>query len=220
MGICEDGILNVEGYDHAPVKIVWVLKEPLYDGDLGEQLDNAIKNHLYGPTWLTMAYAAYATLAGWKSGNFTAWKTVPTLDGGVLESLRQVAVVNVKKETCTAKNGYSDNDEIMSEYISQRRMINDQIADLDADIIVFGHPEKLKCIVEDIFKTQTGENRYRVDELFGDFAATTAEVNGKRKLFLWGYHPGFYRGEEEGEHSRYKYFTDFIAAVKEFRAGK
>ena len=40
------------------------------------------------------------------------------------------------------------------------------------------------------------------------------------KLFLWGYHPGFYRSEEDGEHSQYKYFTDFIAAVKEFRANK
>ena len=220
MGICEDGILNIEGYNSAPVKIVWVLKEALCDGDLGEQLDNAIKNHLYSPTWLTMAYAACAVLAGWKSGSFTEWKAVPTLDDGVLKSLRQVAVVNVKKEACSAKNGYSDNDEIMSEYISQRRMINDQIVDLDADIIVFGYPEKLKCIVEDIFKTQTEETQYRVDKLFGDFAVTTAEVKGARKLFLWGYHPGFYRSEEDGEHSQYKYFTDFIAAVKEFRAEK
>ena len=220
MGICEDGILNIEGYNNAPVKIVWVLKEALCDGDLGEQLDNAIKNHLYSPTWLTMAYAAYAAFAGWKSGNFTDWKAVPTLDGGVLESLRQVAVVNAKKEACMARNGLSDNDEIMSEYISQRQMINKQIADLDADIIVFGYPEKLKCIVEDIFKTQTGENRYRIDKFFGDFAATTAEVVGRRKLFLWGYHPGFYHSEEKGEYSQYQYFTNFIAAVKEFKANK
>lgn len=219
MSICEDGILNIEGYNSAPVKIVWVLKEALCDGDLGELLDNAIKNHLYSPTWLTMAYAAYAVLAGWKSGSFTEWKAVPTLDDGVLKSLRQVAVVNAKKEACTAHNGLSDNTEIWEAYEKERDAINGQITALAPDIVVFGYPEMLRGIVEDVFKKQTGEE-YRIDKHFGDFAATTAEVKGVHKLFLWGYHPGFYRSEEDGEHSQYKYFTYFIAAIKEFRTGK
>ncbi len=174
---------------------------------------------MYSPTWLTMAYSAYAIISGWNTGVFTEWKDVPTLDNGVLEILRKVSVVNVKKEACTARDGLSDNAEIVSEYKKNCVLLNKQIADLDADIIVFGYPNALYYIVDGIFKTQTGKD-YHSDKAFGDFSATTAEVGGKRRLFLWGYHPGYYRSEENGKYSQYNYFTAFVDAVRDFREMK
>ena len=215
MGICYDGMLSEE-YNNAPVKIVWVLKEALYDGKLSEQLEHAIKNKYFSFTWLTMAYSAYAVINGWTSAQ---WKEVPTLDQGVLEILRKVAVVNVKKEACTAPTGLSDNAEIIAEYFANRDAIKKQILDLDAAVIVFGYPEKLRCIVEDIFKNQTAID-YHIDKHFGDFASTVAEVNGKRRLFLWGYHPGYYRSEENSQYSQYNYFKAFVDVVSEFRGMK
>lgn len=216
MAVCYDGMMS-DKYKTAPVKIVWVLKEALYEGNLSEQLENAINRPLYSPTWLTMAYSAYAVINGWGTGAFTGWKDVPTLDNGVLEILRQVAVVNVKKEACTAKNGSSKNLEIKNAYCKGQEAINRQITGLDPDIVVFGYPNALYCIVEGIFKTQTGEDIYRTDARVGDFSVTTAEIRGKRRLFLWGYHPGYYRSEEKGDHSQLKYFTAFVDAVKDFR---
>jgi len=216
MSICNDGTLNIAEYRNAPVRIVWLLKEALYGGNLSDQLEHSIKETRYSPTWLTMAYPAYAVINGWKSGVFTKWEDVPSLDKGVLKILRQIAVVNVKKEVCVAKNGLSKDAEIRNAYKENRELVNRQIADLDADIIVFGYPNALYRIVNDVFKTQTGKD-YRSDKEIGDFSMTTEKVNGKRRLFLWGYHPSYYRSEEQGKYSKYKYFTTFINAVKEFR---
>lgn len=88
MSICNDGTLNIAEYRNAPVRIVWVLKEALCDGDLGGVLEHAINNRRFSFTWLTMAYPAYAVINGWMSGVFTKWKDVPTLDDGVLKILR------------------------------------------------------------------------------------------------------------------------------------
>lgn len=218
MGVCYDGML-CEEYKTAPVKIAWVLKEALCDGYLSEQLENAINNKQANPTWRTMAYPTYAVIRGYENSEFPEWENVPGLTQDILKILRQVAVVNAKKEACTAKNGHSDNGEIIAEYLVNRDAIKRQLMELDADIIVFGYPEKLGCIVEDVFRTMTGKN-YCIDTRFGDFASTIADVNGKRRLFLWGYHPGYYHSEEKGEHSQYKYFTAFVDAVRKFRAMK
>ena len=219
MGICYDGMLSEE-YKTAPLKIVWVLKEALCEGYLGKQLDNAINKKQANPTWQTMAYAAYAVLTGWASGSFSKWEKVPTVDNGVLKFLRKVAVVNVKKEACIAKNGLSDNTEIWGSYKRECDLINQQITRLAPDIVVFGYPEMLRGIVEEVFKTQTGGKEYLIEKHFGDFASTVAEANGRRCLFLWGYHPGYYHSEETGDHSQYNYFTAFVDAVREFRGMK
>lgn len=125
----------------------------------------------------------------------------------------------MKKEVCTAKNGSSKNTEIKNAYCRNRESINRQITELDPDIVVLGYPNAMHCIVADIFKMQTGKN-YHCDKEIGDFSMTTEKVNGKRRLFLWGYHPGYYRSEENGDHSQLKYFTAFVDAVRSFRAMK
>ena len=219
MGVCYDGMLSEE-YKTAPVKIVWVLKEALYEGYLGEQLDNAINKKQANPTWRTMAHPTYAVMKGWKNGDFIEWECVPGIKQDVLKALRQIAVVNAKKEACTAKDGLSDNGEIISEYLANRDAIKKQIDELDADIIVFGYPQVMECIVKDVFNKMTDGKDYRIDKHFGDFASAIAEVKGKRRLFLWGYHPGYYRSEEKGEYSQYNYFTAFVDAVREFRGMK
>lgn len=209
-----DGAFNDRKYGEAPVKIAWILKEAL---DYGQKcqtylLKDALEKKRLGNTWETMAYAAHAVINGWETGEFETWEEVPSVAGRVGEILYSVALVNVNKKLNDAQNGYSCNHEICREYNDNAALIESQIKGFSPDIIVFGYPEELKCIVRDIFKRMTGED-YDIDEQFGTFAVTIRQ----NRLFIWAYHPGFYRSEEEGEFSKYKYFESFVKSVKFFK---
>lgn len=201
-------------YQNSPVKIAWVLKEAL-DYEQKCQtclLKDALAKRQLGNTWTTMAYVAHAVINGWESGEFESWEDVPSVENGVGEILYSVALVNVNKNLNDARNGYSCNHEICREYNKNADLIEAQIKELAPDIIVFGYPEELKCIVQDIFERMTGES-YDIDKQFGTFAVTIR----KNRLFIWAYHPSFYRSEEEGDFSKYKYFESFIKSVNLFK---
>lgn len=210
----KDGAFCEAEYKNAPVKILWLLKEALDYGQKSqaELLDAAIKEKRIGQTWTTMAYVAYAVINGWESGNFVKWEDIPTVDQGVGEILRKIALVNVSRELSTAPNGLSKNANISQAYISNADLIEEKIKALNPDIVVFGYPEALKGIVEDVFKRMTGQE-YTTDKYFGTFSVTISN----NRLFIWAYHPSIYRSEENGRLSKYCYYESFIESVKLFR---
>ena len=209
-----DGVFDQREYNNVPVKIVWVLKEALEYGQDSQSklLDDALANKQLGPTWTPIAYVAHAIIAGWENGNFTEWKDIPSVESGVGEVLKKIAIVNVNKIPNRTQSGYSNNSVIWNAYLRFSELIESQINDLNPDIVVFGYPKALVGIVHDVFRKMTGQE-YRIDEHFGTFAVT---VIGKR-LFIWAYHPCYYRSEEAGVHSQHCYYNSFIDSVKFYK---
>lgn len=209
-----DGVFDRDAYNQAPVKIVWVLKEALeYEQNRqSDLLKDALEKKQLGPTWTTIAYVAYAIINGWESGNFTKWEDIPTVKAGVGDVLYKIALINANKGLNQASSGLSNNSVILNAYQRYADMIERQIRDLNPDIVVFGYPEALKGIVQDVFLRMTGQE-YKIDEHFGTFAATVRD----NQLFIWAYHPSIYRSEENGQLSKYCYYESFIESVKLFK---
>ena len=209
-----DGVFDQNEYNKAPVKIVWVLKEALeYEqNNQSELLKKALAKKQLGPTWTTIAYVAYAIINGWDSGNFIEWQNIPSVEAGVGDILNKIALINANKVLNQASSGLSNNSVIINAYQRYADLIERQIRDLNPDIVVFGYPEALKGIVQDVFLRMTGQE-YKIDEHFGTFAATVRD----KRLFIWAYHPSIYRSEENGQLSKYCYYESFIESVKLFR---
>lgn len=209
-----DGAFNDQKYREAPVRMLWLLKESLeYEQkSQADLLNDAIKKGKLGDTWTTIAYVAYAVIHGWEDGNFVKWEEIPSVEKGVGEILNQVAIVNVNKEPNATKNGISVNASIKRAYSENADSIENQILKLNPKIVVFGYPEALGGIVDDVFQRLTGQT-YEIDKQFGTFAATVRD----NRLFIWAYHPSIYRSEENGHLSKYRYYESFIESVQLFR---
>lgn len=209
----KDGAFDRGQYEKTPVKIVWLLKEPVYDEHKSQSdlLKKAIRNKKLGNTWTNIAYVAHGVISGWSSGIFEKWENIPSVENDVGKSLYSVAVVNVKKTANQKSDGYSDNCEISNAYHEHADAIILQIKDLNPDIVVFGYPKVLRGIVEDVFMRMTGE-KYRNVKI-GTFSVT---ICGKF-LFIWAYHPSYYLSEEKGKLSKYSYYESFIKSVKLFK---
>ena len=209
-----DGAFCEEQYNAASVKLLWLLKEALNLEQTSQAalLEDALKKKQLGNTWTTIAYVAYAVIEGWKTGNFVKWEDIPTVDQDVGEYLRKIALLNVNRELNNAKNGCSQNANIKRAYGENSDFLEEKIKELNPDIVVFGYPEALKEIVQDVFQRMTRE-KYEIDQHFGTFATTVRN----NRLFIWAYHPGIYRREENGRLSKYSYYESFIESVKLFK---
>ena len=166
MKFYEDGAFNQERYWNAPYRVVWVLKEALeYDCFNSQQecFRDAFKKAKLGPTWGLMAYVAHGIL-NIKDGKYLSWEDVPLNfqePTGSAVSLESVASVNVKKTPNTRCDGTSINKEIREAFVNNKSLIFQQLRELDPQILIFGYPEELKCIVEEIYQFFEDEE-YRI----------------------------------------------------------
>lgn len=195
-----DGIIDLEAYQAAKYRILWVLKEAV--GEYSEKeynlalINRISKERQVSSTLRNIGRISYAILNG-----ITAYDRVPGIYDGSAESLRQIAVINVKKSMGSEQS--LDSRAIVEAFSKNRDVVFQQIRAYRPDIVIMGYPEACKTIVEQIvahFETPSrewehiGECAYRV---------------GKDCLYLWVYHPGFSRGK--------KYYDGILSTIDKCR---
>ena len=144
MSFVRDGILDVDKYMFAPVKILWVLKEPNSPGDdIGSDMrpcltslrSNDDTNRIapgWGHTWTPVAYTTYGIF---EKKN---WIDIPDIRGNaqeVLKHMPNIAHINVKKFA----GGSKTKDKVIKMFFDQyKALIYEQIEIINPDVIIFG----------------------------------------------------------------------------------
>ncbi len=142
----KDGIINKDEFQDAPIKILWVLKEPYAkEGEV---------EYLYGEGYLkffreyekhsTLAhqtvhkiiYASYAIL------NNKEWEDIPRIkdNANVIKILNKIAIINIKKVPkiiSETSNKTSRKEEIMDHFIKNLEYIKKQITDINPNVVIW-----------------------------------------------------------------------------------
>ncbi|HLW07034.1 MAG TPA: hypothetical protein VKY45_05675 [Marinilabiliaceae bacterium] len=144
MTFIRDGILDVEKYMAAPVKILWVLKEANSpDDSIGNDMRPCLTSlhsdddtnsiaAKWGHTWNSVAYTTYGIFEKMN------WVNLPDIKGDakeVLKHMPKIAHVNVKKFAGESKA----KDKEMKMFFDQyKALIYEQIEIINPDVIIFG----------------------------------------------------------------------------------
>jgi hypothetical protein len=145
MPFVRDGILNIETYLNAPVKILYILKEVNNpDGDLLDmrpcllnlnETDSDRVDAGWGNTWRPIAYATYGIF---KKMNFQEIQdTIGDINGNAAEILKympNIAQINVKKY---AGGSRTNKQEIREFYNNYKDLLHEQIDIINPDVLIF-----------------------------------------------------------------------------------
>lgn len=203
-----DGIIDPERFIAAKYKIIWILKEPYDDFDEegkpfggGWDIKAVIKSknfiHEYTggkPTFKPMVYASWGIL-----NDFCLWDDMDNVekDPSMLNALKSVAYINVKKLPGHKSTHYSVCNEAYSSY---KDLLLRQIELINADIVIGGST---------------------LHHFFNDFELSTVERHRQgsvnyylkdNKIYIQAYHPA-QRTSTTGV-SQEQYCNDIILAVK------
>lgn len=134
-----DGIIDVEKYLEAPVKILWVLKEAHSTDDSISDMREAIAtlregNTIapgWGKTFKPIVYSIYGAF------NDMNWLDIPDINGNpeVLDCIKSTAYINVKKY---AGGAQAIDKEVSNFYNEYSDLLNEQIDIINPDVIIFG----------------------------------------------------------------------------------
>lgn len=136
-----DGIVNVEAYLNAPVKVLWILKEVNSSDNSLDDMRNALielnandSNRIdkgWGSTWAPVAYTTYGIF------NRMSWKEIPDIYDNASEVLKfmpSIAQINIKKYA----GGATANDkEIQDFYKKYKDLLHEQIELINPDVLIF-----------------------------------------------------------------------------------
>jgi hypothetical protein len=177
--LIEDGIVNLEEYYHAPVRVLWVLKEPYCDkngGGGGWSMSHGLntqralgKDHGAWQTWHPITYATYGLLNG-----FVPFDNIPDIhkDPKVWLSLRKMAFINYQKLPAKVRTNEAELRKQVSE--EERKLVVRQIQTYRPHIVIGGRT--LHLLMKDLGITKDHDLAY------GHF-----QRDGT--LFLNTYHP-------------------------------
>lgn len=138
----EDGIVNLDTYRKAKMRILWILKEVNHDGDVSdwdmrEILATEIKCDDRGivPGWekvfAPIIYATYGILHN------KQWHEIPNYwdDPSIVDILNSIAHMNVKH---TAGGSTIHHTSLEQAYLENRKALLVKINEIDPDIIIYG----------------------------------------------------------------------------------
>jgi hypothetical protein len=145
MQYVRDGILNVEAYLSAPVKILYILKDVNSRGnDLSDmrkdlvKLNEKDKNRIddgWGATWRPIAYATYGIF---ENMNFQEIRdNIGDINGNadeILKHIPKIAHLNVKK---IAGVETANDTEIQNFYNQYKDLLHEQIELINPDVLIF-----------------------------------------------------------------------------------
>ncbi len=206
--IMEDGVLSIQGYQTAKLKIVWILKQDYWSDDnklsipYGVQVQNAmkIKSIQRCQTWKRMAQVSYGLLR-----DQFDFKSLP--DSNVCaEEFLQTAVIEADKELGGSK---SIDEEILEGFARYRDLIFAQIDAYSPDVIIICMDGALKEIPESIYYHCSKEKC--CDWNKGDDLCWGVKMNDT--VLLWTYHPQATKGGGEGI-SDEKFFNSICSQYK------
>ena len=199
-----DGVIDEKQYLEAPIKILWILKEPnspdddIYDMRKGiaTLLDGDVIHKDWAKTFTALAYSTYGIL------NNKTEEYYPKIEGNapVVESLQKTAFINVKK---LPGKSFAIKKELRDFYSRYNLLLKEQIEIINPDVLIFGGSFDLfekewfeifgSKLYEDISKTHIQEYQY------GD------------KLLLSTHHPGQWKIE------RHIYCNSIIDSVMKWK---
>jgi hypothetical protein len=201
-----DGIVNLDEYLAADIKIMWILKEAndlhddgeVYGGyDMRDSLNKKTidSNDGWRSTFNPIVYASYGI-----QNNFQTWAEMGNTykDQDVVDAIKKIAFINLKK---IPGNAISDMAEIASSYEAQKNIVLKQIEYYKPDVIIGGNT--LQIIAEDIGISLIP--KYPID----------IAIKGKQ-LFINAYHPNN-RVAGLGQEN---YCNAIIECVKDWKNGR
>lgn len=136
-----DGIVSIDDYLKAPIKILWILKEPNSDENSLTDFREHIKtlrqeNNIWdgwAPTFNPISYSVYGIL------NNKLMKDIPCINGNaeeILKEMKSIAFINVKK---FAGGSVAKNNVIDEFYQSYKELLHEQIKLINPDVLIFGN---------------------------------------------------------------------------------
>lgn len=200
--IYHDGIINIDIYENASPRILWMLKEGTDVGDMSEIVNEKITKKIsIGKTYQMIAWVTYGIIYD------KEWRDIPYLSE---ETLGSVAIVNAKK---IPGNSTSNDSDVLADYSKYKALIKEQIECYKPDIIIFGYPEKKAPyrtqLIDDVCKHFTGMEfscQYQKN--------ITSAFHHNEKLYIWVYHPELrYKNFDYME----MYLNEIVAISKEVK---
>lgn len=194
-----DGIVNVELYQDAPFKILWILKgvnqskpenEIRGGWDMRKIMGKGVTEYpRWTRTYLPIIYSTWGILH-----DFCKWEDVPYVEQkpAMIDELKKIAFINLKKLP-----GYSisDGPEIRNAYEKHKDIILEQIELFDPDIIIGGGT--LYYLYKDL-------------NLPPDIMEKKGSYIKNSKLYISHYHPNQRIISDE------KYYNDILDPVKKW----
>lgn len=177
-----DGIVDIDKYLDAPIKILWILKE-VNSADIDWDLRDALNNDIKSETGLkngwsnTLTPVVYTTL-GILNGE--DWHTMGdfTINPELINCMQEVAYINVKK---VGGGSQASHQEIQSFYELNKEALHEQINLINPEVIIFGNTLNyfdwawLKHTFEIELEDESNQNLHI--------------YSGKKHLLLHAYHP-------------------------------
>jgi len=189
-----DGIVDIDKYNTAKYKVLWILKEGNVD-PADKDIDRDIRleilknqhkeNACAIPTFRKIIYSTYGILYP-----DIDWLDIPPANKDSYEILKKIAYININK---FPGDSVSSDALIRDSYRKNKTELLSQISDIAPNIIIFGgtsqyFPEEdLQTIGWDA--TQT--SRFVVKDPESD-NEITCYSNSKKKLIICAYHPAYF----------------------------
>lgn len=188
-----DGVINPEKFVKAPLKLLWVLKDP-NSNDLGwsmlEYLSTSeIKSKIGKKNKDTLKYQIYVRVLTTSYGilnKFPEFKHVISkrYDESLYSVSEQIAYINIKKSIGGSK---VYDDELKTAYKEHRNLLLNQIKVASPDIIIFGNTFNLFAKdLGEIGWDLSNSEKYN-SEIFTDFP--NFYLFPDKKLIVHAYHP-------------------------------
>jgi hypothetical protein len=193
-----DGIVNIDQYCKAPIKILWIMKEVNDDGGYNqrEALDRGVEMMENRGDWKNtldpIIYVSYSIL-----NNFQTWKEMDFIrdDNEMVNVLKQIAYINIKKEVGGAQ---SYNDILGDAYNKYKTVIIEQIVLANPDIIICGNT--LSFLLDDLnLNKENLKSLNSIEYIIKD-----------QRLIINAYHPN------QRTINREDYCNDIINLAKDF----
>ncbi len=208
-----DGIVDVDGYLNSDLKIMWILKEVNSDSDEGEwdmrdlfkdfkdETTNTGIKKGWGGTYLPLIYTTYGII------NNLKWNDIPYIfdDYNVVETLKKVAIVNLKKVSGLAQ---ADASELQSFHKEFGNILKKQIEYYQPNVILCGGTgEFLDELFLDLFKEKYIENQ--------DEKSKTIFYKYDNAIIAYAYHPSYVK--RKGSNFEEEYCNSIINNVLEWK---
>jgi len=199
----KDGIYSAEKYLSAPLRLMWVLKEP-YDADGGgwsitkdlfaNPVDFSKNGHVSAKVITRLSYCLL------NNKKFADSKDLGC-DSEVVYALQNIALINISKLPGTTT---TDNATLSGKYEVWKTILLKQINLYSPDIIIFGNT--FGYFLSDLFKDVSLEIKYR-------FGMATGFLWGD-KLLISANHPGYAKSEEKQD----DYASEIIKIVDKWKS--
>ena len=200
-----DGVCDIKGYAEAPIKVMWVLKEPWEKREKDEVLggwpiwEPWTDATQMNPVWKTMMYVMYGINTG------TPYHQMPSVNDEMLKMLKSSAYINISKMP-----GKTTSTSMNAPYEQWREIILKQIEGYKPDVIIFGNTYDGLFDQEDFAK-----NAKWAEELSSPGFVEANVSEGTLLINAW--HPSPMRVVSHPEVTEEVYVDTIVNAVRGFK---